>query len=141
MPLSSSFNSSANDLIEAAPKPRKKKAAPFSIRLSPADRIRLTKEAGEMPLGTYVRAKVLSTAPLNGIEEVADDRKMMARILARLGGSNLANNLRELALAVNSGSLLVTPEVESALLTAVQDIREIRGLLVAALSARSGSTR
>lgn len=94
-----------------------------------------------MPLGTYVRAKVLSTAPLNGVEQPEDDRKAIARILTRLGGSNLVGNLGDLARAANSGCLLVTPEVEAALLAAVHDIRDIRRMLLVALGVRSGASQ
>lgn len=138
MPISEQFTLTAStpSFNETGRAPRKKRRPPFSIRLSDADRARLAIEAAGAPLGAYIKAKVLGdTVPLRmrrtGL--AIEDRHALARTLAMLGRSRLANNLNQMAYAVNTGSLPVTPETEAELLAALADVRELRGLLIAAL--------
>jgi hypothetical protein len=121
----------------ARPKPHKqkrKRPAPFSIRLNDAERAKLLNEAKGAPLGAYLKAKALGT-PLrvrrSGLS--IKDRQALAQALALLGSGNLANSLTNIAHAVSIGVLPVTPETEAELLGAVQEVREVRRLLVRAL--------
>ena len=57
----------------------------------------------------------------------------MARVLGALGASHLASNMNQLARAVNTGSLPVTPETEATLLEGCQALIEIRKDLLRAL--------
>lgn len=136
---------SAFDLAGQAPayskperKQRHKRPAPFSIRLSEDERARLLAEAGGTPLGSYIKAKALGTPPARmrrsgmGVE----DREALAKGLALLGKSRLANNLNQLAWAVNTGSLPVTPETEAELFAAARDVRALRRLFLVALGFR-----
>jgi hypothetical protein len=136
--LQTSFNRSASSVPDnssplARSKPRAK-PSPFSVRLSESERARLILEAAGIPLGTYIKVKALG-APLParrsglGIE----DRTSLAKVLALLGTSHLASNLNQLAKAVNSGSLPLTPETEAELLATMQAVREMRALLMRAL--------
>ncbi|MCP8896344.1 hypothetical protein KYK29_15560 [Shinella daejeonensis] len=137
MPLSDAFNSTTIETAhgKATPKQRRKRPAPFCIRLSDADRARLAVEAAGAPLGAYIKAKVLGEAPLRmrrtGLS--VEDRQAHARALALLGQSRLSSNLNQIAHAVNIGVLPVTPETELELFGALADIREIRRLLMTAL--------
>jgi hypothetical protein len=137
MPLIDTFNSATTETAygKAAPKQRRKRPAPFSIRLSDADRARLAIEAAGAPLGAYIKAKVLGEAPLpmrrTGLS--VEDRQAHARALALLGQTRLASNLNQIAHAVNIGVLPVTPETELELFGALADIREIRRLFMTAL--------
>ena len=61
------------------------------------------------------------------------DQQALSGVLARLGKSGLSNNLNQLARAVNSGSLPVSPDVEAELRHAVAEIVAMRVLLIEAL--------
>ena len=109
---------------------------PFSLRLTFEERTALEAAAGGQPLGRYIREKVLG-------ENVAErkpygkspvkDHVALGRVLAGLGQSRLSNNLNQLARAVNSGSLPVTPDTEACLLEACRDVQQLRADLVKAL--------
>ena len=120
------FNKSANL--------KRKRPSPFCIRLSEAQRARLADEAAGAPLGAYIKAKALGE-PLRmrrtGLS--IEDREALAKTLALLGQSHLSSNLNQLAHAANIGSLPMTPETEEFLRTCLQDVREIRCLLMRAL--------
>jgi hypothetical protein len=113
----------------------KKRPAPFAIRLSEAERARLTAEAKGAPLGAYIKAKALGTPPLrlrrSGL--AVEDRQALAQALALLGRSHIANNLNQLAHAANIGALAMTPETESQLSETLADVRAMRSLLMTAL--------
>lgn len=125
-------------------KERKKRPAPFSIRLSAEERRRLTDEAGSNPLGAYIRAKLLGdgVAPRTRRTGAAiSDREAHARALALLGSSRLSENLAQLADLARDGALPFTPEIEAELRAALDDLRAIRRLLIAALGLKNGSAR
>jgi hypothetical protein len=61
------------------------------------------------------------------------DKEAHARALALLGRSHLSSNLNQIAHAVNTGTLPVTPETEAELFAALRDVRELRRLLLLAL--------
>jgi hypothetical protein len=67
-----------------------------------------------------------------------EDRQALGQALALLGKSRLSSNLNQLAHLGNIGALPFTPEVESELLEALEDIRSIRRLLMAALGLKVG---
>jgi len=54
-------------------------------------------------------------------------------VLAALGKSRVANNLNQLAKAVHTGSLPVTPETEEEIKSACRDVRRMRTDLLTAL--------
>ncbi|RKF06996.1 hypothetical protein DEM25_003695 [Oceaniradius stylonematis] len=115
-------------------KPKRKRPAPFSIRLNDAELAKLLDEAKGAPLSAYIKAKALG-APLrlrrSGLS--IKDRQALAQALALLGNGDLAKSLSEIAHAASIGVLPLTPETESVLLRAVQDVRGVRRLLVQAL--------
>lgn len=89
-----------------------------------------------MSLGEYVRSRVFDeTVPARRTrgKHPVKDHEALGRVLGELGRSRLANNLNQLARAVNTGSLPVTPETEAALLKACAEIQRIRAELVKAL--------
>jgi len=109
---------------------------PFSLRLTFEERARLEREAGDMPLGAFIRQRLFggSTVPrkTRGKRPVKD-HTALGQLLGEFGRSHLASNLNQLARAANSGSLPVTPETEQALSDACADVREIRETLFVAL--------
>ena len=110
--------------------------APFSLRLSAEERLRLEREAAGMSIGAYIRWRVFepSTPPPKSRGKFpVKDHQALAKALGLLGQSRLSNNLNQLARAANTGSLSLTPDTETQLLAAVQDISAIRRMIVAAL--------
>jgi mobilization protein NikA len=118
------------------PKQTKKQTSPFCLRLTPEERALLEREAAGLPLGEYVRQRVFDE---NRIERrtrnkhPVKDHLLLSQLLGELGRSKMANNLNQLAKTANSGLLIVTPEVKTALLNACADIRHIRQTLMKSL--------
>ena len=126
-----------DDFCKAAPaqRKRKKRKAPFSLRLTAAERERLLQEAGGIALGAYVKAKVFGTPALRTRKTGSElrDREALAQVLGLLGRSHIANNLNQLAHAANIGTLPVTPETEEDLRQTLREVKAIRYLLLVAL--------
>lgn len=108
--------------------------APFSLRLTAEERASLERQAGNAPLGTYIKAKLFDeTATRVRRHRPVGDQPTMALLLARLGASGLAADMRELADAARSGSLACDEEIALLLRAACADIESIRSMLVTAL--------
>jgi hypothetical protein len=116
----------------------KKCPPPFSLRLTYEERARLEAEADGKPLGAYIRERLLGddVAPRTrrGNSPVKD-KEALGRVMGALGASRLSSNLNQLAKAVNTGSLPVTPETEEELREACREIAELRADLLKALGA------
>ena len=113
---------------------------PFSLRLSATERARLEKEAGSQPLGTHIRKKLLGDAqePRKAVKAAPKvDYVLLGQILAALGNSELSKHLCLLAVAAQSGALPVTPETESSIQDACDDVKAMRGDLMRALGLRA----
>lgn len=111
---------------------------PFSLRLTFEERVALEKEAGNKPLGAYIRSKLFCGAEnprrtRSRTRKPLKDDKALGELLGKLGQSRLASNINQLAKATNSGSLPVTPDTEKALKDACDDVRAMRILLMQAL--------
>ncbi|TPE46483.1 hypothetical protein [Amaricoccus solimangrovi] len=110
--------------------------APFSLRLSHEERARLVAEAGRKSLGEHIRYRLFGQnaerrkRPGNS---PVKDQEALGRVLGALGKSRLSSNLNQLAKAVNTGSLPVTPETEADLRQACRDVAAIRADLLRAL--------
>jgi hypothetical protein len=113
---------------------------PFSLRLTKEEKAFLRKAAGHMPLGAYIRSKLLGEASRQrrSYRSPVQDERALAGLLAELGKARLANNLNQLAKAVHTGSLPVTPETEKALQGACKDVEWMRARLIAALGLGPG---
>ena len=110
---------------------------PVSLRLTFEEKANLEKAAAGMSLSAYIRWKLFdpsSPPPQRRAIFPVKDYRALAQLLAMLGQSRLANNVNQLAKAANTGSLPVTPEVESALVSAMRDITMMRSLLIEALN-------
>lgn len=118
---------------------RKARPAPFSIRLTAKERERLAGDAGDLPLGRYIKEKVLGAAPSRRRSSglAIHDRRSLARALALLGASRMSSNLNQLAHAANIGTLPITPETEADLRDALRHIREVRAVLMTALGLKA----
>ena len=120
-------------------KPEAKKAAyppPFSLRLTYEERARLDAERGDKTLAAYIRERLFGedAAPRKrrGNSPV-QDKEALGRMAGAFGQSRLSQNLNQLARAVNTGSLPVTPETEAEIKEACREISEMRAELLAAL--------
>ncbi|SMC37248.1 hypothetical protein SAMN06297251_101470 [Fulvimarina manganoxydans] len=115
--------------------------SPFSLRLTYAEKAQLLAEAGRKPLGVYIRERLFGQNAVprkrQGNSPVKD-HEALARVLAALGQSRLSSNLNQLAKAVNTGSLPVTPETEADLQQACRDISALRADLLRALGKNPG---
>ncbi len=96
-----------------------------------------------MPLGAYIREQLLTKPEERKYTRKApvEDKQALAQLLVALGSGKLANNLNQLAKAVNSGSLPVTPDTEKVIREAYTEIMWMRETLVSALGLRKGSRR
>lgn len=109
---------------------------PFSLRLTFDERAKLDALRGSLPLGQYIREELLGdeAAPRKRRKPAPlKDQEALGRALAALGGSRLSSNLNQLAKAVNTGSLPVTPETEEDLKEACAAVMEMRDALLRAL--------
>ena len=109
---------------------------PFSIRFTFEERARLDADRGPNALSTHIRELLFGdnatprTRPGNS---PVGDAEALGRVLGALGASRLSANLNQLAKAVNTGSLPVSPEVEAELIEACQEVQELRSDLLLAL--------
>lgn len=138
-PQESSFRTAFDGAaVKPVARDKPKAAAPFSIRFTREERDRLQAEAGQQPLGAYIRSRLLG--------ETADkrrrsrrpriDQEATARLLAELGKSRLASNMNQLAKAANTGTLDLGPEVAREIRAACAAITDMRAALIAALGVK-----
>ena len=122
----------------AAGAPKSGTASPFSIRLTPEERARLSEEAGSEPLGTYIRARLLGekAEKRRRARRPGADHKALALVLAELGRSHLASNMNQLARAANTGTLDLGPDLTRDLREACWNIAVMRETLVRALGVK-----
>ncbi len=118
-------------------KSEKRTPPPFSLRLTFEERARLERDAGDMPLGAYIRSRLFDQPvgdrrPRQAKRPVKDNQAL-ASLLGELGKSRIANNLNQLAKAANSGSLPLTPETEKSLQEACAGVQWLRMTLMQAL--------
>ncbi len=116
-------------------------AKPFSIRLTDDEKRLLLERAGKLPLGTFIRDLILGDELLMPRRQMANpvkDHEALARVLAALGQSRIANNLNQLAKAVNIGALPVTDETERDIIAACAAVVAMRGDLMRALGLPEG---
>lgn len=141
----STLDHNFNDL---SAKPAKESAGktkhppPFSIRFTFEERARLDADRGSQPLSAHIREKLFGenvTPRKRPGNSPVGDSEALGRVLGALGASRLSSNLNQLAKAVNTGSLPVSPEVEAELMEACQEVQELRADLLRALGKMPGS--
>src|SRR5688572_27665544 len=99
---------------------------PVSVRLSKEERERLDAEAGSLSVSSYIRHRLFEApTPRRAYRRPVQDDKALGEVLAALGQSRIGNNLNQLAKAVHSGSLPVTPETEAAILAACASVQQM----------------
>ena len=139
MPLRTVFEPAASGTPDALPitESRRKRPAPFSLRLTKDERARLVTEAAGAPLGAFIKAKLLDGPMPKPVRQPRSapltDRTALAQCLALLGRARIANNLNQLAHLANIGALPLDPETIADLIDAVEAVRDMRRLLLSAL--------
>lgn len=135
-PLSGVFQVGAKP-GQSQPKSERRAPPPFSLRLTFEERARLERDAGDMPLGAYIRSRLFDQPagdrPSRKAKRPVKDQQALASVLGELGKSRIANNLNQLAKAANSGSLPLTPETEKSLHEACAGVQWLRMTLMQAL--------
>ena len=124
---------------KAAKHPKRKRPAPFSIRLSEEERTRLEREAGHKPLGAHIRAKLLGEdqTPRKTVRQRPRiDYELLGRVLAALGKSEQVACLFHLLAAAEADRIALKDAERRALNDACADVHEIRLLLISALGLR-----
>ncbi len=116
---------------------RKKRTPPFSLRLTFEQRARLEQEAAGSSLSAYIHERLFGAeapaARRKRGKSPVKDQQAIAELLAKLGQSRLSSNLNQLARLANMGALPVTPETETAIIEAAEDVAAMRKLLIEAL--------
>lgn len=141
--MDQTLSHSFNDLSTEEVADSKKYPPPFSLRLTHEERAQLDALAGDMALSAYIRQELLGdevSPRKRSSRRVIQDDQALARVLGGLGESRLSANLNQLAKAVNSGSLPVTPETEAELLEACREVLAMRQDLLKALGQNPGPT-
>lgn len=124
-----------------AEKKAEKYPPPFSLRLTHEERAQLQEAAGRQPLGAYIRERLFGEAAKPRKRQANSpikDFEALGRVLGALGQSRLSSNLNQLAKAVNTGSLPVTPETEADLKEACREVSALRADLLRALGKSPG---
>lgn len=130
--VNDSFNASANENAKV----KSKRPAPYSLRLSDAERQYLEKKSGDMSLHGYIRARILdddAPIPSKRKEPRVSDMQALSKVLGALGRSNVSNNLNQIAKAIHNGTLNVSDEVFADLSAACTEISDMRHDLIRAL--------
>lgn len=116
--------------------------APLSIRLSPAERERLERDARGLSLSAYVKDRIFDdAAPARRTRGKAPvkDHQALAQLLALWGASGMSRHLDDLANAANAGALDMSPETEELIVQACAEVFAMRGLLLKALGLKESS--
>ncbi len=122
------------------PASKEKSLSPYSIRFTEEERAFLDKHAAGMSWADYIRARVFDEfIPKRRTRNKTPvkDYWFLSRILGELGRSRIANNLNQIARAVNTGTLIVSAETERLIQEACRAVIQMRDLLLQALGLKS----
>ncbi len=125
-------------LVRPSRSAKTKREAPFSLRLSIEEKNHLKSAAGNLPLATYIKARMFEDLPAVPRQHTPRrcDKALLGKVLAALGASRLSSNLNQIAHVANLGTMPMDDELTTALQTACADIRLIRNTLMKALGHR-----
>lgn len=114
---------------------------PFTLKLTDIERAELTRRAGEMALGTYIKGMLFADGEQRrsrGARTPVKDHTALAEVLACLGRSGLADNMKALAEAAETGTLQWDDDAPVTIKQACDDIVVMRLLLMKALGFQIG---
>lgn len=113
----------------------------YTVRYSDKERkkVQANAEAMKLPTSTYIRISSLSddSRHLKRFElSTTQERKEYAQILAALGKSRISQNLNQIAYAINTGTLVLSPDVVSQITEACETLQWIRRSLIKKMGLR-----
>lgn len=113
----------------------KKRPSPISVRLTAEEKDRLLQDAGNMSVNAYVKYRLFDTGPPKRRLAVTPvkDKQALARVLAALGQSGLAQDLNDLEWSVEAETVRLSPTSEQDLRAACAAIVAMREDLARAL--------
>ncbi len=119
--------------------PAKPKTRAFSIRFTDEERAKLEAEAGDRPLGAYIRWRLLEdkAAKRKYVRKPRADHVTMAMFLAGLGRSGIFTAMNDLAKAARIGVLEAPPETTARINEACTHIADMRTHLIEALGVKA----
>jgi hypothetical protein len=139
--------SAAKGTSSNQPKPQPsepEKLVPMSFRVTEDEREQIRQDAGQLAVSSYIRHKLVGEKTAERKpqhtqkqQQPAIDHTTLAQLLGLLGQSELATSLIALALAAQSGSLPVTPDLTDKLNTACDTVQDMRVLLITALNVKA----
>ena len=106
-----------------------KRASPFSVRLSDAEREELVRRANEsgLSIGGYWKSAVFNTPPPRKSRRPSVEHVALAKLLPHLG--KIGSNVNQLARRINTEGNVSLPE----LIRALEDIATMRAAIMSAL--------
>lgn len=116
----------------------------LTLRLSDDQQTELEQRAGQLPLSTYVRHALFAANDneppkrQRKSQPTLKDRQALARVLCKLGESELSASMNEMARLAHLGALPVDLDTEAAIKAGCQDIADMRRLLMNALGVWEG---
>ncbi|MEB3245100.1 MAG: hypothetical protein VKJ06_03840 [Vampirovibrionales bacterium] len=144
MNLTATFNTvsqPANKSSKPQPDNEPEKLVPMSFRVTEDEREQIRIDAGQVAVSSYIRHKLVGDKTLERKPQYtqkqtqpAIDHKTLAQLMGLLGQSELATSLIALALAAQSGTMPVTPELTDKLHTACDAVQDMRVMLIIALN-------
>ena len=123
---------------------KKEVRKPFSLGLYDSERAQIERDAGNLPMGEYIRRKVLEGSeppkrkrnPRRSHQPTLD-HKALAQLLGMFGQSEVFRGLLALSLAAQSGALPVDEELTDKLNGACEDVGWKRETLIVALGIKN----
>ena len=105
-----------------------KYGSPFSIRLSPGERAKLDAQAGDMPMATYVRTRLLDTPnPRRRRKRRFDvNQSLLKKLVRELGRQHISSRLHLIMNAIDDGDLEVDDKLELELRYLCAELRHLR---------------
>jgi len=123
------------------PKRKKRRAAPLSIRLSASERAWLEEQAGGIPIGTYVKSRLFAandnTPPRTRGRAPIKDCEELAKIHGKFARFDVFLSIKGLLKGAANNNIRLKPETEDALVSACEDISDIRHHVMKALGTRA----
>jgi len=126
---------------QAVSKQEKSSQSPITLRVTDEERERLKSMAAGMSVSAYIRKCIFAgdaTRRKRRSHMPVKDQEAMARALALLGASRIANNLNQLAHKANMGSLIMDDTSLAKLDETYAHVRLMRDELVSALGLIEG---
>lgn len=133
-----------NDFVSAASDKdsrRRKRPSPITWRVTEEEREKLKCLAEGMPVSAYIRKCVFgkdAARRRRRSHTPVQDQEALAKILAMLGASRIANNLNQLAYHANTGSLLLDEHTLGQINEAYGHVCAMRELLIQTLGLVEG---